>query len=163
MRLIATAAALLALATPAAAASTPDENAAINTVQRFFDAMGAQDGATIAAITIPASVYTSIRPAPGGGTKITRTTVEDFIKNLRPGLQEIMWAPSVHVRAGIMATVTAPYEFRLDGKTTHCGIDVFDLAKVDGEWKIASAIWTAEADACTDLKTRRAEAAPQNK
>lgn len=148
--------AALALTTPAAAASTADENAAINTVQRFFDAMGSQDAATLAAVTLPGGVYTSIRPAPGGGTKINRITVEDFIKNLRPGLQEAMWAPRVSVRAGMMATVTAPYEFKLDGKTTHCGIDVFDLAKVDGQWKIASAIWTAETDACPELKTQKA-------
>jgi len=165
MRLIPTLAALLALATPAAAATTADENAAINTVQRFFDAMASQDAATLSAITIPASVYTSIRPAPGGTTKINRVTVEDFIKNLRPGLQETMWAPRVHVRAGLMATVTAPYEFKLDGKITHCGIDVFDLAKVDGQWKIAAATWTAEADACAELKIQRPEPAPapQNK
>jgi len=151
MRQIAAAAVVL-LASPAAAAPTADETAAIATVQRFFDAMAAQEGAAIASVTIPASVYTSIRPAPDGGTKITRTTVEDFIKNLRPGLHEAMWRPSVHVRAGMMATVTAPYEFKLDGKTLHCGIDVFDLAKVEGQWKIAGAIWTAEPEACAELK-----------
>lgn len=154
MRLIATALAALALASPATAA-TPDETAAIAAVQTFFDGMAAQDGAAIAAVTLPGSIYTSIRPAPGGGTKVGRTSVEDFIKNLRPGLHEAMWAPRVTVRAGIMATVAAPYEFRLEGKTLHCGIDVFDLAKVDGQWKIAAATWTAEADACPELKPQK--------
>ena len=154
MRLIATVLAALALASPAAAA-TPDEAAAVATVQKFFDGMAAQDGAAIAAVTLPGSIYTSIRPAPGGGTKIVRTSVEDFIKNLRPGLYEAMWAPRVTVRSGIMATVAAPYEFRLEGKTLHCGIDVFDLAKVDGQWKITAATWTAEADACPELKARK--------
>jgi len=154
MRLIATALAALALTSPAAAA-TPDETAAIATVQKFFDGMAAREGAAIAAVTLPGSIYTSIRPAPGGGTVIGRTPVEDFIKNLRPGLREAMWAPRVTVRAGIMATVVAPYEFQLEGKTLHCGIDVFDLAKVDGQWKIAAATWTAEADACPELKAQK--------
>lgn len=66
-----------------------------------------------------------------------------------------MWSPKVVLRGTLMATVTAPYEFKLDGKTTHCGIDVFDLAKVDGQWKIASAVWTAEPDACAELKASR--------
>jgi len=148
------AAALLALAAPASA-ETPDETAAIATVQRFFDAMAAPDGAAVAAVTLPAGVFTSIRPAPGGGTKIGRVTVEDFIKSLRPGLHEAMWSPKVVLRGTLMATVTAPYEFKLDGKSLHCGIDVFDLAKVDGQWKIAAATWTAEPDACPELTATR--------
>lgn len=146
-------AAALALATPAAA--SPEEAAAVATVQRFFDAMAAPDGAAVAAVTLPGSVYTSIRPAPNGGTTINRILVEDFIKGLRPGLHEAMWSPKVVLRGGMLATVTAPYEFKRDGKTTHCGIDVFDLAKVDGQWKIAAATWTAEPEACPELKASR--------
>jgi hypothetical protein len=153
--------AALALATPAAAAS-PEETAAVATVQRFFDGMAKPDGAMVAAVTIPGGVFTSIRPAPNGGTKIGRILVEDFIKGLKPGLDEAMWSPKVVLRGGLMATVTAPYELKIDGKTIHCGIDVFDLAKVDGQWKIAAATWTAETDACPELKATRT-AAPQNK
>lgn len=153
MRLILAVFAALAMAPPAAAA-TPDEAAAIAVVQRFFDAMAAQDTAELTAVTIPASVYTAVRPTPGGGTKVTRTSVEDFMKNLRPGLREAMWSPRVTLRGGLLATVTAPYEITLDGKTIHCGIDVFDLAKVDGHWKVAGAIWTAKVDACPELKAR---------
>ena len=116
----------------------------------------ANDGAAVTAITLPASVFTAIRPAPGGGTKISRVTVEEFVKNLRPGLHEAMWAPRVSIRGGMMATVTAPYEFKLEGKSTHCGIDVFELAKVDGQWKVASLTWTAEPEACPELKTQKA-------
>jgi len=144
--------AALAVASPAAAA-TPDETAVVAAVQRFFDAMAASDGAAVAAVTLPGTVFTSIRPAANGATKVGRTPVEDFIKGLRPGLHEAMWNPRVTVRAAAMATVSAPYEFKLDGKTTHCGIDVFDLAKVDGQWKVAALTWTAEPDACPELKS----------
>ncbi|HET6970599.1 MAG TPA: hypothetical protein VFH92_05685, partial [Phenylobacterium sp.] len=74
---------------------------------------------------------------------------------LRPGLHEQMWSPRVSLRGAMLATVSGPYEFQLDGKTTHCGIDVFDLAKVEGQWRIASVIWTAEPDACAELKARK--------
>jgi hypothetical protein len=154
MRPILTALAALALATPAAAA-TADETAAIAAVQRFFDGMAVADGAAVAAVTIPGGVFTSIRPAPDNGTKIGRILVEDFIKSLKPGLNEAMWSPKVVLRGGLLATVTAPYELKIDGKTVHCGVDVFDLAKVDGQWKIAAATWTAEADACAELKASR--------
>ena len=58
----------------------------------------------------------------------------------------------VAVRGDMLATLSAPYEFKLDGKTTQCGIDVFNLAKVDGTWKITSLSWTQEPGACLELK-----------
>jgi hypothetical protein len=145
--------AALAAGAPATAAE-PQDAAVTATVQRFFDAMAANDAAAVKAVTLPGSMFTAIRPAAGGGTRVSRIALDDFAAHLRPGLKEAMWAPRVSVRGGMMATLTAPYEFKLDGKTTHCGIDVFDLARVDGEWKIASITWTAEPDACPELKAK---------
>jgi hypothetical protein len=34
--------------------------------------------------------------------------------------------------------VWAPYEFWEDGKTRHCGVEVLDLLKIDGEHHQAS-------------------------
>ena len=48
--------------------------------------------------------------------------------------------------------VWTPYELWADGKTSHCGIDVFDLLKEQGVWKIANAMWTVEPDACHRLR-----------
>jgi hypothetical protein len=144
-----------AVAAPGAAMAADPQEAAVATVQRFFDAMAAKDADAVRAVTLPGGIYTSIRPAAGGGTAVTRLTVEDFAQHLRPGLHEAMWSPRVSLRGDMLATVSGPYEFQLDGKTTHCGIDVFDLAKVDGQWRIASIIWTAEPDACPELKARK--------
>ena len=65
-------------------------------------------------------------------------------------------------RRGDLAVLWAPYEFQLNGKTTHCGVDVFNLLKSDGRWKIAGASWTVEPDACAELtpKTKREGAQP---
>ena len=53
---------------------------------------------------------------------------------------------------GAMAVVWAPYEFKIDGETTHCGIDVFSFAKIDGAWKVSNSMWTVEPNACTELR-----------
>jgi hypothetical protein len=148
-------AAVTTFATPAAAAVDPEETAAVAAVQKFFDAMAAHDADAVRAVTLPGGMYTAIRPAAGGGTTVSRVTVEDFAQHLRPGFHEAMWSPRVSLRGAMLATVTGPYEFQLDGKTTHCGIDVFDLAKVDGQWRVASVIWTAEPEACPELKARK--------
>lgn len=154
MRLLPTLLAALVLAAPAlAAAADPEETAAVAVVQRFFDAMAKADGAAVTDVTLPGSVFTAVRPEPGG-TRVSRITLDEFVKNLRPGLNERMWSPRVSLRGAMIATVSAPYEFQRDGKTTHCGIDVFTLAKVEGQWKIAGLLWTAEPDACPELKAR---------
>ena len=56
-----------------------------------------------------------------------------------------------HVR-GRIGIVWAPYEFWLDGKSHHCGIDVFEMVKNDSGWKIANLMWTHEPDGCAALR-----------
>jgi hypothetical protein len=75
--------------------------------------------------------------APGGGNPSVR--------------RERYWEPTVHVR-GSIAVVWTPYEFWLDGKMSHCGIDVFNMVKQDGAWHIANMMWTVEPKACSELR-----------
>jgi hypothetical protein len=65
--------------------------------------------------------------------------------------RERYWSPTVMIR-GAMALVWAPYEFQIDGATSHCGIDVFSFAKIDGVWKVSNSMWTVEPDACSELQ-----------
>ena len=65
--------------------------------------------------------------------------------------QERYWSPAVMIR-GAMALVWAPYEFQIDGVTTHCGVDVFSFAKIDGVWKVSNSMWTVEPEACAELR-----------
>jgi hypothetical protein len=68
-------------------------------------------------------------------------------------LRERYWAPTVLVR-GSIAVVWAPYEFWIDGKTSHCGIDSFNFVKVGASWLVANAMWTVEPDSCADLRPK---------
>ena len=65
--------------------------------------------------------------------------------------RERYWSPTVMIR-GAMALVWAPYEFQIDGETTHCGVDVFSFAKIDGVWKVSNSMWTVEPNACAELR-----------
>lgn len=144
----------LGCALPAAAADT-DETAIVGQVERFFGAMRAQDSATIRAILLDDTVFSAQRAAPDG-FKLGRIPGQQFAERVadQKGLDERMWDPIV-MRRGPIAVVWAPYEFRLEGKTTHCGIDVFDMVKVDGTWRIAHLMWTQEPEACPELKAKR--------
>lgn len=152
--LLAAAALALGCAFPAAAADA-DEAAIVGQIERFFGAMRAQDPATIKAVLLDDTTFSAQR-AGAEGFKLSRIPGKDFAERVagQKGLDERMWDPVV-MRRGPIAMVWAPYEFRLDGKTTHCGVDVFDMVKVDGTWRIAHLMWTQEPDACAELKAKR--------
>lgn len=64
--------------------------------------------------------------------------------------RERYWSPTVLIR-GSIAVVWAPYEYQLNGTTSHCGVDMFDFIKVDGKWIVSNSTWTVEPDACPSL------------
>lgn len=144
-------AALLA-ATQGPPAADPEDKAVLAAAQAFFDGMEAASPEAMRAVVLPDARFMGVRKLADGSFKVSRVAFEDsFGKHMDPGVKEWMWSPVI-IRRGGLATVTAPYEVSKDGKTLHCGIDVFTLAKADGAWKIASISWTAEPDACEELR-----------
>ncbi len=75
----------------------------------------------------------------------------DFISGMKPGeggyFERWLGEPDVLIR-GSIAAVWGKYDFWIDGAFSHCGVDSVNLAKVDGEWKIAHFMWTVETDGC---------------
>jgi hypothetical protein len=130
----------------------PEDQAVLATTQAFFDGMAAGSAEALRAITLPGAALTSVRPQPDGSSKVTRTAFEDsFGKAVPPGLKEWMWSTLI-VRHEGLATVTGPFEVTKDGKTVHCGMQVFTLVKPEAAWKVAAISWTAEPDACPALR-----------
>lgn len=158
-RLLAAWAAMLTLtAAPATAAPRdPAEAAAIAQVERFFAAMKAGDEAALKTILLPDVTFTAQR-LKDGQAALRRIPAGEWAASLaKPGgpvVDERMWSPTV-LRRGPIAMVWAPYELLVDGKQVHCGVDVFDLALVEGTWRIAHLMWTQEPEACGELKARR--------
>lgn len=146
---------LLAAALVTAPPTTdPEEKAVLAAAQAFFDGLEAADPAALRAASLPNISMMALSSKPDGSVEIRRFAFEDsFGKAVKPGLKEWMWSPVV-MRRGPLATVSAPYEITRDGKTVHCGVDIFTLAKADGAWKVAGLSWTAEPDACPELRKR---------
>ena len=135
-----------------------EDKAVLATAQAFFDGMEAANPDALRPLVLPGAQFLSVREQPDGTVKLNRVAFEDsFGKSMAPGVREWMWSPVI-IRRGALATVTAPYEVSKDGKTLHCGIDIFTLvkqadgAKAGGAWKIASISWTAEPGACPELR-----------
>ena len=49
---------------------------------------------------------------------------------------------------GALAIVWAPYQFYYKGKFSHCGIDSFQLIRINGKWKIQYLIDTRRKEDC---------------
>ena len=151
-------AAVLYVATPAAglgqaSAPHPEEAAILAVVDRFMLAISINDAAALAELRIEGgSTIVSRRDPAGSDTPlVTRRVFTPSTGSKPTNNRERYWDPVVHVRGGI-AVVWTPYEFWVDGKTSHCGIDVFDMMKEKGVWRIANAMWTVEPDACPALR-----------
>ena len=140
--------------TARAANTQGEEGAVLAVLDRYMAAISAQDVAAMAAMQTPEGMTYRARAAEGGGWDVSARSNASWVDPSRVDARshrERYWSPTVLIRGGI-AVVWAPYEFWIDGKTSHCGIDVFDFVKIDGAWRVANSMWTVEPNACAELR-----------
>lgn len=138
---------LLVFALSAAAADQTEKTEVVAAVNRLFQAMASNDGPAIAATMTPD--VRLIAAAQDGKVSPARTR-EEFVQRFagnKAHMVERMWKPTVLVR-GSIATVWAEYDFHVDGKFNHCGIDDFLLVKTAEGWKISSVAYTSQSTNC---------------
>lgn len=131
-----------------------EESAVLAAMDRFLAAISANDRQALAAMQTPDGMTYQWRPGADGGMEIAarpNSYWSNPARNDGRTYRERYWSPTVLIRGGI-AVVWAPYEFWIDGQTTHCGIDVIDFVKMDGKWLVSNAMWTVEPGACDELR-----------
>jgi|SRR5687767_3687324 len=124
------------------AQTSTDRDAVLKVVQAFFDTMTAKDVDGARDILVPQGRFHAMR----AGAEPRSLSNEEYLAQLQASKQtmrERIWNPEVRVH-GPIATMWAPYDFWIDGKFSHCGIDAFDLIKTDKGWKIAGGTYTIE-------------------
>jgi Putative lumazine-binding len=121
-----------------------EQQAVLAPITQLFDGMSKRDAAMIK------------KPLLSGGTMVlmrdgkpSQMTFEDFADRLgKPGttqIQERIHDPLVRIDHDL-AVVWAPFEFLVDGKVDHCGTDLFNVVRADGQWVIASVADTGRKD-----------------
>jgi hypothetical protein len=117
-------------------AATPEEQAVLAPVQALFDGMAHRDAAAIRAPLLPGGSMVLMRDG-----KPVRMSFDDFADHLaHPGttqIEERIHDPLIRIDNDL-AVVWAPFEFLSDGKVDHCGTDLFNLIRQNGQWLIAS-------------------------
>jgi uncharacterized protein (TIGR02246 family) len=127
-------------------AAAPDETQVLAVVERLFAALAARDADAAARLLEKDGLFTRVTPDGAVGVQ----THADFLKNLAAGREkyrERIWNPKVLVR-GRLALVWAPYDFHIDGRFSHCGVDSFQLVRGSEGWKISGAAYTIETKGC---------------
>jgi hypothetical protein len=128
-----------------AQAPAGEREAVLRTVQAFFDTMTARDVDGARKVLQPQGRFHAMR-RKDGKPDIRAFANEEYFADLQAAkstMQERIWNPDVRIH-GLIATVTAPYDFWIDGKLSHCGVDAFDLIKTEDGWKIAGGVYTVE-------------------
>jgi hypothetical protein len=136
---------LIAAASAQAQSSNSERDAVLKTVQTFFDTMTAKDVEGARKILQPQGRFHAMRMRDGK-PDVRAFSNEEYFADLKASQQEMrerIWTPDVRI-SGLIASVWAPYDFWLDGKFSHCGVDQFDLIKTEEGWKIAGGVYTLE-------------------
>lgn len=125
----------------AARAATPEEQAVLVPVQALFDAMAHRDPAAMRAALLPGSSLVLMRDG-----QPVRLSSDDFAAHIdthsTTRIEERIHDPLIRIDNDL-AVVWAPFVFLSDGKPDHCGTDLFNLVRVNGQWLIASVADTA--------------------
>jgi hypothetical protein len=146
---------LLVLGSTPAAAQTQDadRDAVLAVLNSFTAALLKKDSAGMAAQLDSVTRFTLLRPSPNG-TRVWAVTGAQFIslttKPDGPAYDEPIRNPVVHID-GDLATVWAEYQVVLSGAVSHCGYDSFQLARLNGQWKIINVSDTFRREGCGAL------------
>jgi hypothetical protein len=136
---------LVSISLIAAAAQSADHADVMKTMQAFFDTMSTHDVAGARKILQPQGRFHAIS-IKDGKPDVRAFSNEEYFAQLegewsKRKLRERIWSPDVRIN-GLIATLIAPYDFWIDGKFSHCGIDTFDFIKTEEGWKIAGGVYT---------------------
>jgi Putative lumazine-binding len=121
-----------------------EQQAVLAPITQLFDGMAKRDAAAIKKPLLTGGTMVLMRDG-----KPTQMTFEDFANRLGKSgttqIQERIHDPLVRIDNDL-AVVWAPFEFLVDGKVDHCGTDLFNVVRADGQWVIASVADTGRKD-----------------
>ena len=148
---------ILSVSVSAFAQKSDDSKDAVAVINKLFAEMANHNPARIAELWTKESSLTAVIKRKDGKTAFATFTGEKFSQNFAEKKNEItedMYEMKTFVD-GEIAMVWGRYVFFVDGKTSHCGLNTFDLVKTDSGWKIANASSTIDPNACTEKEKKR--------
>lgn len=143
---------LVLLISSSSFAQDSDEIDVKKTVIKFFDAFHKQDSIAIKELVSKDLKLQSIGNSKEGFTQLRNEEFSAFLKSIvsipkDKKFEEKLLDFKIRVD-GDMANAWTPYEFWFNGKFSHCGVNSFQLVKLEGVWKIIYLIDTRRREGC---------------
>ena len=117
------------------------------TINSFFDGMRNSDSTTLKNNLAVNAVFQTISSNNEVKSQNPSGFVSSVGKATKGSLDERITFGSINID-GNLAAVWTPYEFYLNGKFSHCGVNSFQLHKENGQWKIQYVIDTRRKEGC---------------
>lgn len=121
------------------------------TVNKLFEGMKNSDASLITASFADSAVLQTIAGTRDGKTIIRNEKVSEFAAQVakapKTALDERIEFGSIKID-GALASVWTPYKFYYNGQFSHCGVNSFQLVRINGAWKIQYLIDTRRKQPC---------------
>ncbi len=135
----------------AASAQLAEENEIKKVIDQLFTGMRSSDTALLADAFAPEAILQTIIQKKDGSTVVRTDEVSGFISSIGKPHKEIyderIRYGNIEIDANL-AAVWTPYQFFVGTTFSHCGVNSFQLVKLDGKWKIQYLIDTRRKDGC---------------
>jgi hypothetical protein len=119
-------------------AQTPVDSVKI-TIGKLFSAMKNSDSQAILNCFADSAIMQTITRDKNGNNLIKTEKLAEFAKVIaympRDAADERISFDMVKTD-GALATAWTPYKFYLNGQFSHCGVNSFQLVRLNGQWKI---------------------------
>jgi putative lumazine-binding protein len=120
-------------------------------INQLFTAMKNVDPLLLKAAFADSAILQSVAENKDGKVVIENEPVNDFIKVIsglaKNDADERIQFDIIKID-GALAIAWTPYKFYYKGKFSHCGVDSYQLVRINGAWKIQYLIDTRRKDNC---------------
>lgn len=120
-------------------------------INALFDGMRKSDSTLMRTAFNPQAILQTIVKTKAGTTEVRSTDLNLFIKSIAKPHAEIYDERIVFTKILIddaLASVWTDYQFYIGDKFSHCGVNSFQLVKVNNDWKIVYLIDTRRKENC---------------
>ncbi|OIV40890.1 nuclear transport factor 2 family protein [Flavobacterium johnsoniae] len=120
--------------------STAQKQEVQKSIEMFFEGFHQRDSIKIKSVCADKMILQSISESSTKGNKLSDETAKEFYKSIASipsniKFEEKILSYNIQID-GTMAHVWAPYEFYLNDKLSHTGVNTFTLFKEKKSWKI---------------------------
>jgi hypothetical protein len=121
-------------------------------VHRLFEGMQKGDSALLHSTFSDKVTLATISLNKDGSTKLTHEdSIQDFLNAVASPHKDVWYEETWNYTTqidGAFAQVWCDYAFYLGNQFSHCGVDAFQLVKINNEWKIFHLADTRRREGC---------------